>query len=75
MRIWLSRSHDTGPLSLTAWLELDRVRRVLSCIILACLLALIIVGGRNTGAIPAPHHMPRQGFFAEPFIVLPVRDR
>lgn len=31
-----------------AWLERDRVRVTLSSIILACLLVLIIVGGRST---------------------------
>jgi hypothetical protein len=37
----------------TAWLELDTVRAILSGIILACLLALILVGGHSPQWRPA----------------------
>ena len=49
------------PLNPRTWLELDRVRAILSCLILACLLALIIVAGRTSlplfrpASFPAPH--------------------
>ena len=42
---------DARPLEEASWLELDRVRSILSCIILAVLLGLIIIGGRKASSI------------------------
>lgn len=50
-RLWpmllFGRKRSHRPVETPAWLELDRVRAVLTGIILVCLLALILVSGRT----------------------------
>ncbi len=61
------KARDPVP-GMGPWLELDRVRTVLSCIILAGLLALIIIGGRKSTAL---HESPtsQYGSFDESLLV------
>jgi hypothetical protein len=61
---------ETPPFQPSAWLELDRVRTVLSCIILAGLLALIVIGGRKTASMPQSEYLPRSGKLSESLLFL-----
>ena len=65
------RPRDVAPLHPGAWLELDRVRTVLSCVILAGLLALIIIGGRKTMPVSWSEQSVRQQPLAESLFLTP----
>jgi hypothetical protein len=45
---------EYAPPLVVPWLELDRVRTALSCVILAGLLGLIIIGGRCATGVTQP---------------------
>lgn len=65
------RPAQTPPLQPGAWLELDRVRTALSCIILAGLLALILIGGRKAGSMPQSDHTLRPSVLSESLLFMP----
>jgi hypothetical protein len=65
------RPPETAPLQPGAWLELDRVRTVLSCVILAGLLTLIVIGGRKTASMQQSDHGPRANVLGESLLLLP----
>lgn len=54
LRLRKAGPRDMARLEFVPLLELDRVRTALSCIILAGLLGLIIIGGRKASGIHYP---------------------
>ncbi len=69
-----ARPHSPEPFG--PWLELDRVRTVLSCVLLIGLLALIIIGGqRATGTLPNDMRSSRLSPYADILLAAPPQEK